>query len=141
MKKVLVLILSILLTSLTALSGTGAASGMEKAAISAAHAWLSIIDEGRYAESWDSASAYFKGAVSRENWESSLEGVRKPLGRLVSRRAISSKRSNDLPGAPDALYMVIRFRTTFEYKKAALETVTFMREKDGKWRAAGYFIR
>jgi hypothetical protein len=114
---------------------------VEKAAISAAHTWLSVIDKGQYSNSWQEASAYFRGAISRDRWEASLTGVRKPLGRLVSRRAISSKRMRELPGAPDALYVVIRFRTSFEYKNSAVETVTFMMEKDGTWKAAGYFIR
>ncbi|MDD2336774.1 MAG: DUF4019 domain-containing protein [Geobacteraceae bacterium] len=116
-------------------------TGAEKAAISAAHTWLSVIDKGQYAKSWQEASAYFRGAISRNRWEASLAGVRKPLGRLVSRRAISSKRMRELPGAPDALYVVIRFRTSFGYKNSAVETVTFMMEKDGTWKAAGYFIQ
>jgi len=118
-----------------------AEAGTEKAAISVAHTWLSGVDKGQYSKSWQDASEYFQGAISRDRWVASLRGVRKPLGMLVSRRAISSKRTTELPGAPDALYMVIRFRTSFQYKKSAVETVTFMMEKDGSWKAAGYFIK
>jgi ribosomal protein S17E len=35
----------------------------------------------------------------------------------------------------------MRFDTSFENKKSAVETVTFMQEKDGKWKAAGYYIK
>lgn len=31
--------------------------------------------------------------------------------------------------------------TSFENKKSAVELVTFVREKDGYWRAAGYYIK
>ncbi len=141
MRKVYVMVVLLLMSVVFLCSRSSADSGADKTAISAAHAWLAVIDEGRYGESWQEASKYFQGVVSRDNWQASLEGVRKPLGRLVSRRAISSKRMRELPGAPDAQYIVIRFRTSFEDKKSALETVTFMLEKDGKWRAAGYFIR
>ncbi len=141
MKRLCVLLILLLLSTGSVFSSARADAGAEKSAISAAHAWLALIDGGQYAESWREASSYFQGAVSRENWQASLEGVRKPLGGLISRRAISSKRTRELPGAPDAQYIVIRFRTSFEDKKSALETVTFMLEKDGKWRAAGYFIR
>ncbi len=141
MKKACIVIALVLFSVVSILSFASAGSGAEKAAISAAHVWLKIIDEGRYGESWQEASAYFQGAVSRDNWQASLEGIRKPLGRLVSRRAIASKKMKELPGAPDAVYMVIKFRTSFEGKKSTLETVTFMLEKDGKWRAAGYFIQ
>jgi len=139
--KTLTIFLILGLLMVPAYHSSWADDGTEKAAISAAHSWLSVIDNGQYSKSWQEASAYFRGAISRDRWEASLTGVRKPLGKLVSRRAISSKRMKELPGAPDALYVVIRFRTSFEYKKSAVETVTFMMEKDGTWKAAGYFIQ
>jgi hypothetical protein len=37
--------------------------------------------------------------------------------------------------------VVIQYETQFKNKKAALETVTPMREKDGSWKVSGYFIR
>jgi hypothetical protein len=46
-----------------------------------------------------------------------------------------------LPGAPDGEYVVIQFKTAFENKKFAIETVTPMLDGDGKWRVSGYFIR
>jgi hypothetical protein len=139
--KILAIILILGLSMVIAFPCSWAAAGPEKAAISAAHTWLSLIDNGQYSKSWQEASAYFRGAISRSRWDASLDGVRKPLGALVSRRAISSKRMKELPGAPDGLYMVIRFRTSFEYKESAVETVTFTMEKDGAWKAAGYFIQ
>lgn len=45
-----------------------AESEAEKAAVSAAQAWLSFIDGGNYPESWNEASTYFRGAVSKQNW-------------------------------------------------------------------------
>jgi hypothetical protein len=46
-----------------------------------------------------------------------------------------------LPGAPDGDYVVIQYRTRFEHKAAAVETVPPMRDADGQWRVSGYFIR
>jgi hypothetical protein len=46
-----------------------------------------------------------------------------------------------LPGAPDGKYVVVQFDTSFQRKKSALETVTPMMEKDGKWRVSGYYIK
>jgi hypothetical protein len=113
----------------------------EKAALAAAQTWLSLVDQGKYADSWDNAAAYFKNAVTREQWQQSLNAVRKPLGKMVSRKEKSSKFTKTLPGAPDGEYVVIQFATSFENKKAAVETVTPMREKDGKWRVSGYYIK
>ena len=79
--------------------------------------------------------------IHEERWTASLKGVRKPLGRLVSRKLQTAKHETALPGAPDGQYVVMQFRASFVNKKAAMETVTFMLDKDGNWRAAGYFIK
>jgi Protein of unknown function (DUF4019) len=70
-----------------------------------------------------------------------LNGARKPLGKLVSRKLAKSQAAQSLPGAPDGNYVVMQFDTSFQNKKSAVETVTFMQEKDGKWKAAGYYIK
>jgi hypothetical protein len=46
-----------------------------------------------------------------------------------------------LPGAPDGQYVVFDFDATYENKAAAAERVTVVREKDGSWRAVGYYIK
>jgi hypothetical protein len=107
----------------------------------AAQSWLKQIDSGNYASSWKDASAYFRGALTEKGWVDALNGARKPLGKLVSRNLAKSQHAQSLPGAPDGNYVVMQFDTSFENKKNALETVTFMQEKDGKWKAAGYYIK
>lgn len=124
-----------------AFSTARADSGMEQAAASAARGWLSLIDNGNYARSWQEASIYFRGAIEEERWKASLNGVRKPLGRLVSRKLKTAKYETVLPGAPDGKYVVMQFQASFANKKAAIETVTFMLDEEGKWRSAGYFIK
>ena len=126
------------------LSGTVAAAqevSKGTAAMTAAEKWLALVDGGRYAESWNEASQYFKNAVQQEQWAQSLEGRRKPFGRAVSREMTKMTYKTSLPGAPDGEYMVIQFATSFGKKKAALETVTTMADKDGSWRVSGYYIR
>jgi len=113
----------------------------EKIAVAAAEKWLIVIDGGRYAESWKEAAEYFKAAVKQEQWEQSLIAVRKPLGKLISRKLKNKSYTTSLPGAPDGEYVVIQFDTSFENKKSAIETVTPMMDKDRKWRVSGYFIK
>ena len=74
-------------------------------------------------------------------WVESLNGVRKPLGKLGSRKLKSARHISSVPGAPDGNYVVMQFDTSFENKQAAVETVTFLQEKNGKWKAAGYYIK
>ena len=116
------------------------AAGVDKAAISSAEAWLNAIDAGRYSESWKGAAPFFQGAVTEKGWTKSMESFRKPLGSLISRKLKSARPMTELPGAPDGQYVVMQFNTSFANKKSAMETVTFMLEKDGQWRAAGYYI-
>ncbi len=54
---------------------------------------------------------------------------------------MSATRRTSLPGAPDGEYVVIQYRSEFENKSNAVETVTPMRDADGEFRVSGYFIR
>jgi hypothetical protein len=103
--------------------------------------WLSLVDEGKYAESWNEAATYFKDAVTKDGWMRSMQGVRQPLGKVKSRDLISSKFTRELPGAPYGEYVVIQYKSSFENKRSAIETITPMHDKDGKWRVSGYYIK
>lgn len=113
----------------------------EGAALAAADAWLALVDRGKHAESWDEAAPLFKNALTRDKWSETLNAVRTPLGKRLSRKPTSKQYTTSLPGAPDGQYVVIQYETSFENKKAAVETVTPMLAPDGRWRVSGYFIR
>jgi len=113
----------------------------EKAAVTASGAWLSLVDEGNYAESWNQAAGLFKAAVTKEQWQNTVKAVRVPLGKVMVRKLKSKQYTKTLPGAPDGEYVVIQYETTFEQKQSAIETITPMLDKDGKWRVSGYYIR
>ena len=113
----------------------------EQLAQQSAETWLALVDSGKYAESWQEASQYFKNAVSKEKWEGAMHGTREPLGKVLSRKLRSAQFTTALPGAPDGEYVVILYDSSFEHKQTAVETVTPLLDKDGKWRASGYFIK
>jgi hypothetical protein len=123
--------------------GTGFAgqADAEQAALAVAQSWLQLVDEGNYRGSWDSASGYFKKAVTKKQWEQQIQAVREPLGKTVSRTVKSKQYTTTLPGAPDGEYVVIQFDSSFTNKKTAVETVTPMLDKDGMWRVSGYYIK
>ena len=112
-----------------------------KAAEAASDAWLRFVDSGDYSQSWMEASSLFKAAVTEKQWEQKITAARQPLGALISRKLKSAKYTTTLPGAPDGQYVVIQYDTSFANKKAAIETVTPMLDKDGQWRVSGYFIK
>ncbi|MEJ2454290.1 MAG: DUF4019 domain-containing protein [Candidatus Thiodiazotropha sp.] len=133
--------LIVLILFLTTTSLFSADSSKESAALSAAEDWLSLIDNQDYEESWTQASELFRSAVQSDQWVQSLRVVRKPLGKLISRKLKTKTHTTSLPGAPDGKYVVIQFETSFENKKTAIETVTPMIDKDGVWRVSGYYIK
>lgn len=140
MKKIL---LSLLLVSVIGCIGSKPVSNpeAEKAAIKAAQQWLKLVDTAKYAASWEQAAQNFKSAVPQKKWVKTIKIVREPLGENISRVVSSKRYFTSLPGAPDGKYVVIRFKSSFKNKKNAIETVTPMQGKDGKWRVSGYFIK
>jgi len=113
----------------------------EQKAVEAAQKWLALVDKGEYGKSWETAAAYFKGAVTEKQWEQAVTGIRSPLGKVITRKLKSKQYTTSLPGAPDGEYVVIQFETSFEKKKSSVETITPMKEKDGGWRVSGYYIK
>lgn len=113
----------------------------EELAQQSAQSWLALVDAGKYGDSWEQAAPFFKGAVTKADWQSKVGAVRTPLGKVVSRKLKSANYTKTLPGAPDGQYVVIQYDTIFEHKQSAVETVVPMLDKDGQWRVSGYFIR
>jgi hypothetical protein len=113
----------------------------EQAAVIAVENWLALIDNDSKIESWNQTSSLFKATVSAEQWKSSLEAAQVPIGKTVSRKLKSKQYAEELPGAPDGEYVVIEYETSFERKKNGTETITLMKDTDGEWRAAGYFVK
>jgi len=137
---------AILVVLLTCISWTQtvtsqSATKPEDLAQTSAQSWLVLTDAGKYAESWQEGFALFKAAITQSRWADALTGVRTPLGKVLSRKLKSATYTRTLPGAPDGEYVVIQYDTSFENKKEAVETITPMLDKDGKWRVSGYFIR
>lgn len=116
-------------------------SEAEKLAIASAQSWLEFVDTEKYAECWEEAAELFKSAISEAKWSENIQVVRKPLGKVISRKLNSQEYMTSLPGAPDGEYVVIQYNTEFEHKKAAVETITPMLDDDGKWRVSGYYIK
>jgi len=136
-----ILVAVLAMAAALALAAVADAGEKEDAAVAAATSWLALVDEGRYGESWEEAAGLFRAAVPKDQWQRQLAAVRRPLGSLEGRTVSTAEHVTSLPGAPDGDYVVITFRSSFEHKAEAVETVTPMLEDDGVWRVSGYFIR
>lgn len=110
-------------------------------AVPAAEAWLALVDDGAYEQSWAEAASMFRAHLESPEWVKMVDAVRTPLGLVQNRVLESATYASELPGAPDGHYVVIQYKTAFANKKQAMETVTPMLDKDGVWRVSGYYIR
>jgi len=134
-------IVCIPLIILTAILLSAASESKSLDAFDASMKWLDLVDNGKYQESYNQSSAYFRSVVLKQDWVQMIEAVREPLGKVISRDFKSSQHTNSLPGAPDGEYVVIQFDTSFANKKTAVETITPMEDDDGQWRVSGYYIK
>lgn len=103
--------------------------------VNAARRFLTLLDQGRWDDSYQATGSAFQKMNTLEVWSSVSEKVRPPLGPVVSRTLLSQE---NLP-APPAGYEVVKFRTSFAKKAATVETVTLDLE-DGAWRIVGITI-
>ncbi len=106
-----------------------------------AQIWLSLVDNGQYSQSWDLAATPFQAGVSSSAWDSVIQKTRALFGPMKKRTLAASKYMTTLPGAPDGEYVVLQYQSQFEHKANAVETITPMKDRDGTWKVAGYFIK
>jgi len=127
-------------TALPGLAGAESLSRAEAQSLPSASEWLTLTDEGKWAESWQASGGFFRSQVSAEQWTAAARSVRDPLGAMTTRSFKSATSAASLPGAPAGEYERIEFTTNFANRKGATETVILVREETG-WKVVGYFIR
>ena len=115
------------------------ATAMTPAPDDRAKQWLTLVDDGNYADSYKQMGALATAKMSAADWTQKVSGARTPLGAMSSRNIKDVKMSKTLPGAPDGQYAVIRYDSAFAHKAAAVETVVLVSGKDG-WSVVGYSI-
>lgn len=112
----------------------------KQAAEQEANAWLELVEQGRFGETWDQAAAFFREAISRDDWVAAMVQTREPLGAVSSRELISTTLATELPNVPTGEYVVLQFKTAFAERERAAEMIT-LKLDDGSWKVAGYYIR
>jgi len=139
-------IVSILIVGLLSSAGIGAANAEDRnaavqQATKAADAWLKLVDEGNYRESWQQAASIFRGKITPEGWETLAKATREHTGALISRKFELAAYATSLPGAPPGQYVVIEYEASYANIKSVIDKVTPMLDTDGQWRVSGYWIQ
>lgn len=101
----------------------------------AARKFLTLIDQGKWDDSYALTTASFQKLNTSKVWAEVSERVRPPLGPVTSRTMIGHE---EVPTPPQG-YEVVKFRTTFANKPDAIEKVSLERTGDG-WRVAGVTV-
>jgi hypothetical protein len=136
-----ILLAGVVLATLTGFPARAADDPALDGAKAAALTWLVFADQGNATLTWQTAAPVFQAALSRDRWQIALTAARAPLGRVLSRDLKEATATNSLPGAPDGDYVVIQYQTVFQFKAQATETITPVRDAQGHWRVAGYYIQ
>ena len=121
--------------------GTSSNPEAEKAGQLAAHAWLLLLDRRDWGSAWDASSAVFRQTVPLGAWMDGIPKVREPFGALVERQPGQALYKKTLAGRPDGDYVTVNFLSRFDKNPEVVETVTTVREPDGRWRVTGYTAR
>ena len=128
------------LPSSTPVAAQEAASGEINAeVVDKARAFLTLLDESRWADAYQETGSAFRKLNSLTLWTQVSEKVRAPLGMAQSRTLLSQQ---NLPAPPDG-YEVVKFRTRFASSSAnggeTVETVTLERQGD-QWRVVAVLV-
>lgn len=100
-----------------------------------ARQWLALVDAYNWLDSWNATGQSFKELNTSEAWASAAGEVQPAFGPVLWRTASSQEA---VPAPPHG-YEMVKFRTSFENKPDATETLTLVRE-DSTWKVVGYWI-
>jgi Protein of unknown function (DUF4019) len=105
----------------------------EEGARKAADAWMALWDQGNYDQIYEELAEKAKEAFTRRQWYVLWYGLRRPLGRVQTRRLTKIITGIDSRGR------AVQYETLFENKKEEVrETLALTLEKDGTWRVFTY---
>ena len=116
------------------------AKEFEAAATLAGQGWLLLLDRRDWGRAWETSASMFRSTVPLAAW---MDGIPKArdLGDLVERQPENAVYKKTLEGRPDGDYVTVFFSSNFSKKAPVIETVTTVRDTDGKWRVTGYSTR
>ncbi|MCL2485286.1 MAG: DUF4019 domain-containing protein [Endomicrobia bacterium] len=106
-------------------------------------AWLAKLDNGWFMQAYDELAGFAKERITSEQWQNDMTTFRRPLGSSNSRKEIFAFYQSEFPDAPKGDFIVIQYGTLFEAapRSVVVESVTLMKQEDGRWSVSGYFMK
>ena len=104
----------------------------------AAEAFLLLIDQGKYQQSWSEASAWLQDNVDADQWAEHAGSYRKPLGIVDGRKLASIEFQDSLEEMPPGKYAFVIFESSLADDGSTSEMVGLMLDNESTWRVIGY---
>jgi hypothetical protein len=105
----------------------------------AAEAWLALVDDDAFVESWDAAAALLQKRIRREDWVRKAERLRDTVRALSSRDLATAQYRDSLRRAPsDGPFVLLKYRSTFAAGR--FEELLLAVRPDTTWKVAGYQV-
>lgn len=106
----------------------------------AAETWLKMVDQGSYGNSWEAGALPLRLTMTRKEWISSMQAMRKSMGRPVERKIADIRLAQNPKNLARGNYMVFVFQTTFSSRHIAREILTLQQGRDSQWRVLTYLL-
>ena len=121
--------------TIAASTAAAAADSEAEGAARAAENFLVLIDQSKWAESYDATGAQFRSLNTLAVWSDVSARVRTPLGKLVTRSIVT----NEFVPTPPHGTRLVKFASTYADGTNQIESVSLAFE-DGGWRVVGIVI-
>lgn len=102
--------------------------------------YVTELDQGLYAQSWEKSGFLFRQTVSQNDWVKSLNLIRKPLGKAMSRKLGERRMIKDPYNLLKGQFMVVEFDTSFEHAPEGRELLILRSGSDDVWHVASYEV-
>lgn len=102
------------------------------AAADTAEAFLAMLDQSRWADSYAATSAEFRSLNTLKAWSDVSARLRPPLGEMLTRDIVR----NEYVPAPPMGYRLVKFRSSYANGTRQTESVSLAWE-EGAWKVAG----
>ena len=126
---------------------SGSQSENTAQAIDIALSWLTLIDEGKYTESYNQMDGFGKKTKTLDDWKNECTTLSKLFGKTIKRQWKKAKTCQTVDRLPDGTYMIITFETTTHGNTTlnisgnrTEKIILSQHPKTGSWSISGYTL-
>lgn len=117
----------------------GEHAAAKRQAQTAAEAWLTLVDDDKFAASWDSAAALFRERVERDGWVQRGQQLRDTVQAPSTRTLATTQYRDSLQRASGSgPFVILKYRSSFGAGR--FEELLLTVREDTTWKVTGYQV-